>query len=198
MTLIAKPYRWDEGDPTRHTRLLDYFVEHPQWTTTPLSPEVARVHGAQLVTDPANVVYECWKDQTSIGILILSRVAPRVDAVLHFMFLDGDLVGKRRLLINFLGTCFHELGFRRLSLWTPDHSKLEKFARRVLGFRYEGEGRPRNPELSAALDMTWVAKQGSRREQSLFDGAEWRDMVVMRLLASEWDARFGNGGQHAD
>jgi hypothetical protein len=73
----------------------------------------------------------------------------------------------------------------------PEGIRLERFARKVLNFRLEGESRPRNPEMPRALADTWVARQGSRREQGYFTGTEWKDIVLLRLLACEWVGETG-------
>jgi hypothetical protein len=192
--LIAQPYVWDDGHPLKNTILLDTFVAHPDFLTFPHSPEEARAIGANLLTNPGHIVFEVWKDGGIAGIMILTRIVPRVDALLHFLFTDRDLVGKRKLLQNFVGFCFTDLGFNRLSMEVPEGSKVERFARRVLNFGYEGESRPRNAELPKSLDQVWVARQGSRSEKSYFNGNVWSDVLRLRLLASEW-VGSGEGGQ---
>jgi RimJ/RimL family protein N-acetyltransferase len=144
------------------------------------------VIGAALVTDVNNVVWVTYTDQALTGMVVLTRIQPRVDALLHFMFLDKDLVSKRTLLKNLIAHCFRDLGFNRLSMEVPEGVRLERFARKVLGFRLEGESRPRNPELPKALTDNWVARQGSRREGAYFDGTDWKDVLLLRLLAREW------------
>jgi hypothetical protein len=189
--LYARPYVWSEGNPLKNTILLDAFAAHPEFLTTPADPDTARRVGAYMLTHPEHIVFEVWKDQEITGVMILTRVVPRVDALLHFLFVDKDLVGKRKLLQNFIGYCFTDLGFNRLSMEVPEGVKIERFARRVLRFRYEGESRPRNPELPKALDDVWLARQGSRREQSYSDGTTWKDIVLLRLLACEWVGERG-------
>lgn len=191
MALIAKPFDWTEGDPARITALLDRFVATPSFVAYPCPEATRRDLGAQLLTNPAHLVYEAWQDGASVGVLLLDRIVPKVDARFHFLFLDRHLVGKRKLLINFLGFCFRDLGFHRISMEVPDGHGLEKFIRRTLGFRYEGEGRSRHRDLHDNLSQRWVAGQGSRREGAHFDGNAWRDIMLLRLLASEWEARFG-------
>lgn len=182
----ARRYHWASANPLENTALLDEFVAHPEFLSYPLPPDQARVVGADLLTNPANLVWTSYSGRDLTGCVILTRIIPRVDALLHFLFIDRDLVSKRKLLNGIIGYCFTDLGFNRLSMEVPEGVRLERFARKVLDFRLEGEMRPRNPELPRALTDNWVARQGSRREQSYWSGSEWKDIVLLRLLASEW------------
>ena len=189
--IYAKRYYFEDVPPAANTALLDAFVAHPEFLSYPLGPDQARAVGAHMLTDPNNLVWATYNKRDLTGVVILTRVVPKVDALLHFLFLDKDVVGKRKLLHNLLGHCFQDLGFHRLSMEIPEGRarKLEAFVRRVLGFRLEGEIRDRNPELPKALDNVWTARQGSRREQGYFDGERWSDIMLLRLLASEWVGR---------
>jgi len=191
VTIIAKPFDWTEGDPARIEAILDRFVATPSFVAYPCPEETRRDLGAQLLTAPDHLVYEAWQDGQSVGVLLLDRIVPKVDARFHFLFLDRNLVGKRRLLTNFLGFCFLDLGFQRISMEVPEGHGIEKFIRRTLGFRYEGEARKRHRDLHDNLSQRWIAAQGSRREAAHFDGIAWHDIMLLRLLASEWEARYG-------
>lgn len=189
--IVARPAAWDEGDLARVDTVVEAFVANPTFATYPWEPEVRRQHAVTTLSSPQNLVFEAWKDGAFCGILLLEQIIPFVDAKFHFLFTDHDLVGKRKLLINFLGTCFTDMRFHRISMEVPEGLKLEKFARKALGFRYEGEGRERHAKLPNTFTEDWLAKQGSRRTQAHFDGEVWRDIVLLRLLASDWQARFG-------
>lgn len=184
--IYARRYHWTQVHPFDNTRLLDEFVARPEFLTYPHEPDEARAIGASLLSDPNNIVWASYTDQELTGVIMLTRIIPRVDALLHFLFLDKNLSAKRKLLQNLIGVCFTDFGFNRLSMEVPEGIRMERFARKVLRFRLEGELRPRNPELPASLTDNWVAKQGSRRESSYFDGQAWSDVVLLRLLASEW------------
>lgn len=196
--LVAAPADWSIGDPARIDRLVDTYLQTPAFSTYPWPEDIRRADAIATLTSPYNCFFEVWKAGEFSGVLFLSRVTPKVDATFHFLFTDGDLVGKRQLLINFLGLCFRQMGFHRLTLEVPDGMRLEKFARKVLGFRYEGEERDRHPKLPASFTGDWVPKQGSRRSQAHFDGEVWRDIVCLRLLASEWEAQHGTGREEGD
>lgn len=189
--IVARPADWSSGDLSRVDTLVETFVENPTFATYPWEPEVRRDSLLQGLANPQNLVFEAWKDGDFCGILLLERIIPFVDAKFHFLFTDHDLVGKRKLLTNFLGTCFTDMGFHRISMEVPEGMRIEKFARAALGFRYEGEDRDRHRHLPKSFTDDWVARQGSRRTQAHFDGEVWRDIVLLRLLASDWQARFG-------
>jgi RimJ/RimL family protein N-acetyltransferase len=196
VAIYARPYDPFDGNPVKHTLVLDALVAQPGLLSYPMSPDEARVFWAGVLTNPTHVIFEAWQDGRVVGIILLTRIVPHVDAVLTFLFTDNNLVGKRKLLTNFLGFCFTDLGFHRLSMEIPEGArKIDRFARRVLGFRYEGEARTKTPDLPSAPDRdaisknsVWVARQGARREASRFDGERWSDVVTLRLLASEWEA----------
>lgn len=197
--IYAKPFDWT-ADPLANTALLDGFVAFPEFLAYPHEPQQARAVGAALLTNPEHLVYGTYNGPALTGVMILTRVSPKMDALFHFMFLDRDLASKRKVLKNFVGFCLTELGFNRLSMEVPDRGlRLERFARKALGFRLEGEIRNRNPELPKALSNEWVARQGSRRESAYFDGQTWHDVILLRLLASEWVGDTGEreaGGCH--
>lgn len=204
--LLAIPANWQRGDPARWTLLLDYLVEHPAMFSQPSTPEERRVSVAAHLVNPANHIWEVWRGGTFCGILSLTRVRPRVDALFHFVFLDGNLLGKRDLLIAWLGRVYREGGFQRLSFEVPETvPQLVKFARQKLGFRYEGETVTRGHKITQALETgkhglpkvnnahVWVASQGARREHSHWvppsdrtPNGRWVDVVLLRQTADEF------------
>jgi hypothetical protein len=195
--IYAKPFDWT-ANPVHTTALLDGLAAYPEFLAFHHDHEQARGLAATILTHPEHVVYATYDGPDITGAIILSRMSPLVDALLHFVFLDRNLVGKRKLLRNFINLCFTDLGFARLSMEVPDLKvplekggesrgiRLERFARKALGFRLEGEIRDRNPELPKSLSNSWVARQGSRRESAYFDGTQWHDVILLRLLAREW------------
>ena len=128
-----------------------------------------RVTAAWYLTDPSNLVWEVWRGTSFVGIILLDRIVPNVDARWHFVFFDGNLIGKQAVLLEFVRRAF-TLPLERLSLEIPENvASLISFARRKLGFTYEGGDR-----------------KGARREHSHFDGTRWHDTMLLRLLKSEF------------
>lgn len=175
--VYARPYDIYDGHPTKNMAVLDAFAAKPEFLAYPVEPDAARQLMAIVLMNPDNVCYEVWKGRDFVGVVFLTRIIPHVDALLHFLFLD-NLVGKRTLLKNFVRCCFEEWGLNRLSIEVPDGSKVERFARSVLGFRYEGEG-----QLNVAS-----ARLASRAQGAAYDGQGYRDVIRLRLLADEWAA----------
>lgn len=193
--LIVVPFRWDQGDPRRLSVILDELVARPQWMNIPMGPEDLRKHYAHHLTNPSHRIYEVWQGGTLVGILTLHGIVPGMEAILHYVFFDGNLVGKRKLLLQFIAKCFTDFRFRRLVMQIPEPVEtLIRFARAKLGFRYEGEttvsGHPSLGSLGMENPHVWVARQGSRKEQAHWLGERWVDVIRLRLLASECEERM--------
>lgn len=161
----------------------------------PMSAEDLRLNYAHLLTDPRHGVFEVWQGGEIVGILTLHGIVPGMEAILHFVFFDGNLVGKRSLLKQFIAKCFRDFGFRRLVMQIPEPVEtLIRFARAKLGFRYEGEavvaGHPSLPALGMENPQVWIARQGSRKEQAHWHGDRWVDVIRLRLLATECEDRM--------
>jgi RimJ/RimL family protein N-acetyltransferase len=206
--LIAIPYHPLEGNPIKNTIILDAAVAHPHWWSAPTTPEERRIAAAAMLTNPDHRTWEVWRGGDLVGILLLWRISLRVDALFHFVFFDRNLVGKRALLRNFLAYCFTDLGFVRLSMEVPEQVQtLISFARRKLGFKYEGEHRQEDHEAVKSLGVgttgklqepaRWVAQQGSRRERAHWHEGEWRDLVCLRLLRDEYFGTETTWPQHS-
>lgn len=204
--LMAVPYVWNKGNPIKNAVILDAVVKHPYWFSAPSTADERRKAAAWLLTSPENLTWEVWRGGDLVGILLLWRVSPKVDALFHFVFFDQNLVGKRTLLVKFLGYCFTELGFRRLTMEVPEFVRtLISFARRKLGFHFEGENRTvDHPAVQALGSGTtgrmqhpnlWVAQQGSRREGAHWHNGTWHDVICLRLTAEEYSAFIAAGGK---
>ena len=188
---LLVPYDPHRGPLEKNTLILDQLCARPQWTQAPLAPADLRANYAALLVDQKNGVFEVWRGDKLVGILTLHGIVPGVEATLHFVFFDGNLIGRRSLIRQFIGKCFRDFGFRRLVMAIPEPVEtLVRFARK-LGFRYEGEMRLQHhaalPNLGMEHPHVWVAKQGSRREQAHWQDGSWRDLIVLRLLASEYE-----------
>ena len=173
---LCVPYRPFAGPLSKNDTMFEACLAHPERFTLPMTRGEIRATVASVVTNPENAVWEVWRGSAFVGILLLDRIVPGLDARWHFVFFDDELLGKLALLKEFARRCFADWHFERLTFEVPEHlAVLTSFARRKLGFRYEGE-RP-GLRKQAAL--------GSRRERAYFDGTTWRDVVVMRLLKED-------------
>lgn len=173
---LVTPYRPFGGYAAKNDIIIAKAVEHPErFLVSPRSgdPEVLV---AQLLTDPRNASWEVWRNDTFVGILCLDRVVPFIDARLQFVFFDDELASKAPLLNEFVERCFVELGLQRLTFEAPEHmTMLTTFARRKLGFNYEG---------SDTTTGVGAARVGSRRDAAYHDGERWCAVTVLRRLAN--------------
>ncbi len=205
--VFQRPGETPEHAGTRGGAILDQMVAHPMWFAAGAPKEDIRQQSAWLLTHPEHWKFEVWLGGRLVGMIVLSRITPKVDALLHFTFFGTNLFSARQLLWNFLGYAFDTLGLQRISFEVPEHVVgLIKFARRKLCFLYEGEVDCRDKPVARFLASkeakkhhsadahTWIAKQGSRREGAHFDGTKWQDIILLRLLKSEWLAHEGTPG----
>lgn len=198
--LFAIPF---DSTPAKVELILQECIKHPWWFSAPATDEERALSAAILIHDPYNKVWEVWRGGTFVGLLLLWRIQERVDAVMHFVFFDHNLIGKRSLILSFMGHCYQELGYRRLSVEVPEFkSALLGFARRKLGFRFEGEDvvhkmviqhglRLKDPYRANHKEVLSVvmAGAGSRREAAHWDNGQWYDVLCLRQTAEEY-ARF--------
>lgn len=196
-SFLILPYRWDAGDPSKNEKILAHCSSLSNLFPLPIGEDERKIAVAQALTAPENVVWEVWRRSAQVpmelvGVLLLTRVVAKLDALAHFAFFDRHLVGKRPLIQTMLGWCFEQLELRRISVEIPEHLEpLIRFTRK-LGFRYEGESAAADHPMTTALEhkgvnqaAQWVAKWGSRREGMHFDGTAWRAVVCLRLLREE-------------
>lgn len=201
--LLAIPYDWTRN-PEKNGKLLDYLVAHPRFFSNAMEPDVIYAEAAKWLTDPVNFFWEIWDGGEFVGIILLHRVTPTVDGVIHFVIFDGAkyIFAVTTLLENFLGHIFETFDLQRLSAEVPEHhGKFARYLRESLGFKYEGEAQFAASPLASFLmepgscrfhmpnAPEWMAKQGSRRESAHFDGRRFRDVLLLRLLRSEYYAR---------
>lgn len=85
-------------------------------------------------------LFEVWKGESLLGIILLNELVPFRDVRCHFIFFDSKLSDKRQLCLNVMGWCFTQLPVEVLRVEIPTYATaLVKFALRSLGFRYEAE-----------------------------------------------------------
>ena len=187
--IFARPYDAFGPPADKNERIFLALEKHPERFTLPMTRAEIRASAAWHLTDPDNLIWEVWRDSEFVGILLVSRIVPGLDALLHFVFFDGDLLGKRTFLKNFCAFLFEELHLERISLEVPEHVQtLVSFARRKLGFRYEGESRQMTTSEHKIIEnepAVWVARQGSRREHGCRTATGAADVICLRLLRSE-------------
>ena len=82
-----------------------------------------RVMGVhRVLLDPKALSWEVWNMESGevVGLIYLTDVIPGCDALAHYVFFDGDLVGKTSLLRSMIDWCFsdHEgwKGLKRITV----------------------------------------------------------------------------------
>lgn len=97
------------------------------------------------LSDPNSIVWEVWTDEDDpnlTGVLYLTRVVDRCDALAHYLFFDGKLTDKTALLNEMIENVFRTLKLHRLTVEVPAYAHaLLRHATRKLGFHEEGERR---------------------------------------------------------
>lgn len=136
---LATPYRPFAGTPAKNDVIMAACLAHPdRFMVSTLSGD-PRVLVARLLTSPENYVWEVWRSDTLVGIFMLDRIVPAVEARLQFVFFDDELSSKAPLLNDFVARCFGEFGLHRLTFEAPTMmTTLLSFVRRKLGFTVEG------------------------------------------------------------
>lgn len=200
--LIVAPYEWANlANADNNTLLLDAFCKSGYFCTYPQTPEDQRIIGAAMLTNANNLPYGVWHGGDLVGLCILTEVIRGSDALFHFLFTDGKLRSRRPVLSQFLGHCFRDLGFQRLSMHVPEFKPaLLDFARIKLGFRFEGEAVAKAHKDVCKIappdqrPHVFVAKFGSRKEKAHYHDGRWQDVFRLRLLSEEYEAHVTKEG----
>lgn len=161
--LLATPLRLFDGAEDKADRVIAACLAHPErFLVSPRSGD-PQVLVARLLTDPDNAVWEVWRGEAFLGIIMLDRIVPRVDARLQLVFFDDELASKASLLNDFVARCFSEYGLHRVTFEAPaPMTTLTGFVRRKLGFAAEGQ-----------------------RAAAYHDGVRWHDLAVLARFAPE-------------
>lgn len=201
----------DTSPSARNEELMEWMAQNASWWAGGESPDAVRENVAWMIADPAHWKWEIWKAGTFAGVILLSRITPRVDALFHFTLFPASQTGvtlfaARRLLWNFLGYAFEQFQLQRISAEVPEHHvKFAQFMRQRLGFLYEGE---RNairfqtnknlvqPDPRSLVSLSaQIASHGARREKAHWNGEKWADLMLLRVLREEYEARDLLGAQ---
>lgn len=160
---LVTPYRPFAGAIDKNDVIFAKCAEHPhRFLISPRSGDPQTLLG-RLLTSPDHGAWEVWRGGTFVGILVLDRVVPNIDARLHFVFFDDELASKAPLLQEFTRRCFTTLGLQRLTFEAPDNvSTSVSFAKRKLGFAKEGV-----------------------RTRAYHNGTRWCDLDVYALHAAQ-------------
>lgn len=188
--------------------ILDRMVEHEaMWNDFQVG---RREIALAVLGNPWNVIWEVWQvgqeSQQPNGIIMYTDIVPCVDAKGHFLFFDGKLRGKEGVLRESMRWAFQNLKLHRISAEVPaDAVTLADFARKVLGFRFEAEGRiihertkrgpsrrvspvPRTSQPSVR-EASW----GSRKYEAVRRRGQWIDLLLLSITEDEFETGQSNG-----
>lgn len=151
-----------------------WFPDHI-WNDPPSRRSSARAYLADTFSNGR--VWEVWRGNSLLGILLLTDVEPGMNAQCHFLFFDHELRNKRRLCLNVMTAVFEEYGLHALRVEVPEcFAKYCGFLRKGLGFRYESE--------------RWLApseaKKASRKYQATMYEGQWQDVLLLSVTSQEF------------
>lgn len=191
MSIVAVPF---EPLPVeKFERIVSACFQHRPWFDD-AAWEDERVRRETVIAHLADAyshgkLFEVWKDEALLGIILLNELAPFRDVRCHFLFFDSKLGDKAQLCLNLMGWAFTQLPVEVLRVEIPTYaSALLKFARKTLGFRYESENRAFSWPINAAPLSANVAALGSRKHHATLYKGVWHDMLLLSVTADEFAA----------
>jgi hypothetical protein len=201
--LVARPF--NPSHPEKIAYILDKCCEHRPWFDDRIWEDyrVRREAANKYLADTAvagllitrgtkaeghPLVWEVWRADNLLGILLLTDVQAGTSAVAHFIFFDRKLKDKIQLCRDAMEWVFTELDLHILRLEIPTYAKiLAHWARKRLGFRYEAEERtPSWPKLDTPLSAK-EAELGSRKHQAILYDGKWCDVLLLSLTRGEFE-----------
>lgn len=137
-------------------------------------------------------IWEVWKNNDILGILILNELVPFLDCKAHLIFFDAKLSDKVQLCKNLLAWSYENVPLEVIRIEVPTYARaLLKFIRK-LGFRFEGESRPFSWPQDAAPISADVAKLGSRKHRATLYKGVWHDVLLLSQTRDEFMASKEN------
>lgn len=197
---IALPF--NVNNPAKVTYILDRMVEHDSWWSD-FQKGRRETAAAILANGLAGEyrIFEIWQDRDIVGLVSFTDIVPQVDAKFHPLFFDGEMsnaLGKRGLALGLIDWAFRTIPLERLSAEIPEfRPALISYARKKLGFRYEGEDRtilfdpcaPRHhgKEGRRVTPRAGQAVLGSRKFRIVRYKGEWHDLILLSVTRDEFN-----------
>lgn len=209
---VFKAVPLDLSDPAKFDYLLNRMVEHEQhWTDHQKDPAARRILAsdffARAIVGKDTSVHEVWtlgENPDVAGLIGFTKILPGLSAEFHPVFFDGKLrnaFGKQDLLLRALDWAFVAFDLHRIAIEVPEvYFALIAFARKKLGFRFEGEERTimqqRAKPHGYLKNRQWVplvpkareAEWGSRKFQALYKDGRWMDLILLSVTREEFQA----------
>lgn len=166
-------------NPEGWTKILDACTEHRPWYSDPQweeGPEARRFYANEYIIKSwmaGGLVWDVWRGDEVIGLLLIESVRPNVDAYGHFIFFDHELHGKQALCLSALDRAFQEYSLEVVRAEIPTYANsLAGWVRKALGFKYDAEW------LGASERQ---AKKYSRRYHICLYKGHWTDGIQLSL-----------------
>ena len=196
----------DLRSPTKLEYILDRLVEHEnEWSDHQKGRrDIASAILAEHYSGMPTFIFEVWRgdDMSLCGLIGFRNILIGTQAELHPVFFDGKLrngQGKRDLLLRAMDWACGMYDLHRLAIEVPETAMaLVDFARKKLGFRFEGERRTIQQRRAAPQGHITVrrwtavtpsaveAEWGSRRYQAFFKGGHWKDVLLLSVTNDEF------------
>jgi hypothetical protein len=188
MSVLAIPF---SPEPEKFSALVSMCCAHRPWFHDYIyeDPQVRREAVIAYLADAYNngKLFEVWKQETLVGVILFNEMVPFIDTRAHFIFFDSKLSDKALLCINLMGWAFQQIPVETIRVQLPTYATaLLKFLRRSLFFRYECEGRkPSWPSNAPILDEK-TAALGSRIHHSTLYKGQWHDALMLSVTKEEF------------
>lgn len=176
MPQVAVPF--DPSPPEKFAWIVSKCCEHRPWFHDPLwlGPELARRELVIRRLLEASWYGKLWETRdlaggATTGVILFDRLDFPIEAYGHFIFFDHELRNKRRLLLSVLDVMLNEV--RTVRTEVPEYAnRLARFARKVLGLRYDAEWLGLPPD---------EAKRVSRKRHATLYNGEWSDVLCLSV-----------------
>lgn len=187
--IIAVPF--DPLPIEKFEKIVTASCQHRPWFDDLVwdDPQTRREAVIAYLSDAHNYgkLFEVWKDQELLGIILFNELVPFRDVRCHFVFYDSKLGDKAQLCLNIMGWAFAQLPVEVLRVEIPGYaSALLKFVRRTLGFKFEAEDRDFSWPAKAPRLTADEAKLGSRKYHATQYKGVWHDVMLLSLSADEF------------
>jgi len=188
-TIFAVPFTPLPID--KFERLVTACMQHRPWFDDAIweDEQVRRQAVIAYLSDAHNYgkLFEVWKSEALLGIVLFNELVPFRDTRGHFVFFDSKLGDKAQLCLNLMGWAFTQLPVEVVRVSIPTYATaLLKFVRKTLGFRYESEGRAFSWPVNATPLSANVAALGSRKHHATLYKGVWHDQLQLSVTQDEF------------
>lgn len=179
-TCIAVPFEPLPIDKFEH--IVESCQQHRPWFPDALWND-ARARREAVIAYLADAykngkLWEVWRAEAVVGILLLNEMQPGLDARCHMVFFDAKLSDKAQLCRNLMASVYETVPLEVLRVELPTYAAaLLKFLRKQLGFKFENE-----------RSMAATAATASRKYRATLYKGSWMDAILLSQTRDEFVA----------